>query len=71
VGGIAALRAPGFEKYVVPALRDPSPEVRVDAIRALARHDDAQVRARIAELLDDPIAAVREAARRSHLRMIG
>jgi HEAT repeat protein len=71
VGGIAALQAPGFEKHVIPALRDPSPDVRVDAVRALAGHGDSLVRARIAGLLDDPIAAVREAARRSHLRMIG
>ena len=71
VAGIAALRAPGFEKHVVPALRDPSADVRLDAIRALAGHDDPDVRSRIAELLDDPVAAVREAARRAPLRLIG
>lgn len=71
VGGIAAFRAPGFERLIVPALRDPAPEVRIDAVRALAGNNDPEVRARIAELLEDPIDVVREAARRSHLRMIG
>jgi len=71
IAGIASLKAPGFEKLVMPALRDPSPDVRVDAVRALAGNNDPEVRTRIAELLEDPVATVREAARRSHLRMIG
>ena len=71
VAGITALHAPGFEKHAVLALRDPSPEVRVAAVRALASNEDPDVRARIAELREDPVSDVREAAKRSHLRMIG
>jgi HEAT repeat protein len=71
VAGIAAMRAPAYEKRLLPALRDPSPGVRIDTIRALASSDDPDVRSRIAELLEDPIAEVREAARRAPLRLIG
>jgi HEAT repeat protein len=71
VAGITSLRAPGFSKHAVLALRDPSPDVRIEAVRALAGNEDPEVRARIAELREDPVDEVREAARRSHLKMIG
>ena len=56
---------------LLPALRDPTPSVRIAAIQALASVDDAQVKSRIAELCLDPEASVQEAARRSMLRTVG
>jgi HEAT repeat protein len=71
VFALTAIAAPGCAARVVPALRDPSPEVRVAAIHALGTLDDAEARARIADLLADPEAAVQEAARRSLLQTVG
>jgi HEAT repeat protein len=68
---IGALGAPRFHEHVLPALRDPSPEVRIAAVQALAPVDDEVVRARLGEMLSDPDLAVRDAARRSMLRTVG
>ncbi len=68
---IGALGAGGRGSLLLPALRDPSPEVRVAAVRALASSDDEAIRARITDLLTDPEASVRDAARRSMLRTVG
>ncbi len=67
---VAALAPEGYAKLLVGALRDPSARVREAAILALAPVDDADVRKRIAELLGDPDRNVREAAKRSHLRVV-
>lgn len=67
---IGALAVDGFQKHVLPVLRDPSPEVRIAAIQALASVDDSTVRARLNEMLSDPDLTVRDAARRSMLRTV-
>jgi HEAT repeat protein len=71
VVALGAFGAPGCAARVLPALRDPSPDVRVAAIHALGSIDDADARARIAEMLADPEATVQEAARRSLLHTVG
>lgn len=71
VMALGALHASGFARLVLPALHDPSPEVRIGAIQALASVDDEQVRDRIAEMRSDPEAAVQEAARRVLVRTVG
>jgi HEAT repeat protein len=71
VVALAALAVPGYASRIIPALRDPSPDVRIAAIHALAAGDDADARARIAEMLADPEATVQEAARRSLLHTVG
>jgi HEAT repeat protein len=68
---LGALHAPGFASLVLPALRDPAPDVRITAIQALAAIDDSDVRARISEMLADPEAAVQEAARRILVHTVG
>jgi len=68
---LGALSVSGFDAYVLPALRDPTPDVRIAAVQALSSVDDEGVRARISELLADPDAAVRDAARRATLRTVG
>ena len=71
VTALGAFGAPGFAKHVLPALRDPSHEVRIAAVQALAALDDAEVRARLTEVLTDPDSGVRDAVRRSLLRVVG
>jgi HEAT repeat protein len=71
VAALGALGAPGYTAHVVPALRDPSADVRVAAIQALATVDDADVRARLGEMVADPENVVQEAARRSLLHTVG
>ena len=68
---IGALHAPGFATLILPALRDPSPEVRISAIQVLAVVDEEDVRARISEMVSDPEAAVQETARRLLVRTVG
>jgi HEAT repeat protein len=68
---VAAFAVPGFASHILPALRDPSPEVRIAAIQSLATSDDNEARAHIAEMLADPEAAVQEAARRSLSNTVG
>jgi HEAT repeat protein len=68
---LGAFGAPGCAAQILPALRDPSPEVRVAAIDTLAAIDDGDTRARIAAMLGDPEADVQEAARRSLLHTGG
>ncbi len=70
VTALGAFGARGYEAHVLPALRDPSPEVRVAAVHALASLDDEVVRARLREMLADPDAAVRDVARRTMLRTV-
>lgn len=67
---IGALGAPGFATRLLPSLRDPSPEVRVAVVQALAGMDEPEVRTRLAEMLSDPDTSVREVARRSMLRSV-
>ncbi len=71
VAALGAFGAPGYSKHLVPALRDPSPDVRIAAIQALSSVDDADVRARIAELVADPDSTVQAAARRSLIHTVG
>lgn len=71
VAGISALAAPGWPLRLVLALRDPSPDVRIAAVRALAPVDDDDVRARVGALLADPDERVRESARRAQMRVVG
>lgn len=71
VVAMGALASNGFEERLLPSLRDPSPDVRIAVIQALAAVDDAPIRARIAEMLSDPDDSVRQIARRSMLRTIG
>jgi HEAT repeat protein len=67
---LGALYRDGYEHHVLPALNDPSADVRVAAVQALAVSDDPEVRARLAEKLSDLDAGVRDAARRSMLRSV-
>lgn len=67
---VGALGAVGFAKKLLPSLRDPSPEVRIAVVQALAAVDEPEVRTRLAEMLSDPDNAVREVARRSMLRSV-
>jgi hypothetical protein len=71
VVGLGAFHASGFAAFVVPALRDPSPEVRITAIQVLASVDDGDVRARISEMLSDPETTVQETARRWLVHTVG
>jgi HEAT repeat protein len=68
---MGAFAAPGVEERLAPALQDPSPDVRIAAIQALAALDLASARARIAQMASDPDVSVREAARRSVVRTVG
>lgn len=70
VTAIGALAVPGYAKQVLPALEDPSPEVRILAIRALSANEDVDIRKRLADCLNDPDLKVREAARKSALRSV-
>ncbi len=70
VVAIGALGVPGFEKKLLASLRDPSPDVRIAVVQALAGSEAPDVRARIAEMLSDPDTTVRDAARRSMLRSV-
>jgi HEAT repeat protein len=67
--GAFAIR--GFHAHVAPALRDPSPEVRIAAVQALAAVDDPLIAKAIAEMVADPEGEVREAARRTLVRSVG
>jgi HEAT repeat protein len=71
VVALGALHAPGFATLVLPALHDPSPDVRISAIQVLAAVDDEGVRDRISEMVSDPEAAVQETARRLLVRTVG
>lgn len=71
VAALGALKVTGFHVHIVPALRDPSPDVRIAAVQALASVNDESVRARLSEMVSDPDGAVRDAARRSTLRTVG
>jgi HEAT repeat protein len=71
VVALGALGGTEFATHIAPALRDPTPDVRVAAIQALASVDDAKVRALITEMLTDPDAVGQEAARRSLLYNVG
>jgi HEAT repeat protein len=68
---IAALAQEGFQDRLVPSLRDPSPDVRIAVIQALAAVNDPATRPHLAEMLSDPDGSVREVARRSNLRTVG
>ncbi len=70
VFALGALGAPGLFTRILPALRDPSPDVRIAAIQAVAPLDTSEVRARLAEMLADPDLAVRDVARRSMIRAV-
>jgi HEAT repeat protein len=71
VVAMGAFACDGLAQRLVPSLRDPSPDVRIAVIQALAAVDDAATRARLSEMLSDPDVAVREVAKRSTLRTIG
>jgi HEAT repeat protein len=71
VVAMSALGSEGFHERLVPSLRDPSPEVRIAVIQALAVVNDAAMRPQLAEMLSDPDGSVREVARRSILRTVG
>jgi HEAT repeat protein len=71
VVAMGALHAAGFSSFVVPALRDPSPDVRISAIQVLAAVDDEGIRERISEMVSDPEMAVQETARRLLVRTVG
>lgn len=68
---ISALGCDGLVERLAPSLRDPSPDVRIAVIQALAVVDEPSARAHLTEMLSDPNDAVREVARRSMLRTIG
>ncbi len=70
VMALGAFATPGFHVHVLPALADPSPEVRSAAAAALTSVDDAEVRARLARLVSDPDSGVRDVARRSMMRTV-
>jgi HEAT repeat protein len=71
VVAMGALGCDGLTDRLLPSLRDPSPDVRIAVIQALAVVDEPATRARLAEMLADPDGSVREVARRSTLRTIG
>ncbi|HSO41035.1 MAG TPA: HEAT repeat domain-containing protein, partial [Labilithrix sp.] len=68
---MSALGSEGFHALLLPSLRDPSPEVRIAVIQALAAVDDPALRPQLAETLSDPDGSVREVARRSIMRTVG
>ena len=68
---MSALACDGLVERLLGSLRDPSPEVRIAVIQAIAQVDEPSTRARLAEMLSDPDVSVREVARRSMLRTIG
>jgi HEAT repeat protein len=68
---MGALAAQGVEERLAPALQDPSPDVRIAAIQALAALDLPSARTRIAQMASDPDVSVREAVRRSVVRTVG
>ena len=69
--GLGAFHVAGFAAWVLPALRDPTPEVRITGIQVLASVDDEAVRSRISEMLSDPEMAVQETARRLLVHTVG
>jgi HEAT repeat protein len=71
VTAMGALGVDGVDELLAPALKDPSPDVRVATIQALASLELPAARARIAQMSSDPDGAVREAARRSVVRTVG
>jgi HEAT repeat protein len=68
---LGSFAVPGFHVHALPALRDPAPDVRIAAVQALAPIQDADVRARLAELLGDPDGSVRDIVRRAMIRTVG
>lgn len=68
---MSALGCDGLVDRLLASLSDPSPEVRIAVIQAVAAADEPKARARLAEMLSDPDVSVREVARRSMLRTIG
>jgi HEAT repeat protein len=71
VVALAAFGVSGFASHILPALRDPAPEVRIAVIQSLALSDDPDARAHIAEMVTDPEATVQEAARRLLSNTVG
>lgn len=71
VMAMSALGGEALVERLLRSLRDPSPEVRIAVIQAVAAADEPSARARLAEMLTDPDVSVREVARRSMLRTIG
>lgn len=71
ITALGAFAAPGCAAWIVPALGDPSAEVRIAAIQALASTDDAQARQAVSNMVSDPDSGVREAARRTVVRSVG
>jgi HEAT repeat protein len=68
---IGAFGVPGFATWLVPALRDPSPAVRIATLHALASVQDPVVRRAIGEMLSDPDGEVQDAVRRTLVRSVG
>ena len=70
VTALGALGLAGIEERLGPALKDPSPEVRIATIHALASLETTAARALIAAMSSDPDSGVRDVARRSTLRTV-
>ena len=68
---LGALAAPRLLAHLTPALKDPSADVRIAVIQALAPLDEPEVRGRLTEMLADPDLSVRDVARRSLMRVVG
>lgn len=68
---MSALGTADLQERLIPSLRDPSPDVRVAVIQALAALNQPSLRALLADMLLDPDVSVREVARRSMLRTVG
>jgi HEAT repeat protein len=68
---VGALAAKDFATWLIPALRDPSPAVRIAAVQGLAFVRDDGVRQAIGEVLGDPDRDVRDAAQRTLVRSVG
>ncbi len=70
VEALSAFGVGDLDRLLLPALRDPSSDVRTSAARTLAQSEDAGTREAVAALADDPDPVVRAAALGSRLRVV-
>jgi HEAT repeat protein len=66
-----ALLGRASKERLLAALQDPVPEVRITAIEAAALSDDSELLAAIEERLHDPDRRVRNAVRKTKIKLLG
>ena len=67
---LAALDLPNYTDEIALSLKDPASEVRIAAIEALRQIDDPAILQAFDSLADDPVEAVRLAAKQSKPRIV-